>query len=99
MTAPGGSATRTGKQEMSPTIRIAETILLVGLTWLPGGAHVPFVPSGVAVVTGGYATAWNRVGGSRSYDYDWIVKHARLVIDTRNATANVKTGRKKIVKA
>jgi len=34
-----------------------------------------------------------------AYDYGWIVKHARLVLDTRNATANVKTGRKKIVKA
>jgi UDP-N-acetyl-D-glucosamine dehydrogenase len=34
-----------------------------------------------------------------AYDYDWIVKHARLVVDTRNATANVKTGRKKIIKA
>lgn len=33
------------------------------------------------------------------YDYDWIVKHAKLVVDTRNATGNVKTGRKKIVKA
>ncbi len=34
-----------------------------------------------------------------TYDYDWIVRHARLVVDTRNATANVKSGRKKIVKA
>ncbi len=34
-----------------------------------------------------------------SYDYDFIVRHARLVIDTRNATQNVKRGRKKIVKA
>ncbi len=34
-----------------------------------------------------------------SYDYDWIVKHAKLVLDTRNATATVKRGRKKIVKA
>ncbi len=34
-----------------------------------------------------------------AYDYDWIVKHARLVVDTRNATVNVKTSRKKIVKA
>jgi UDP-N-acetyl-D-glucosamine dehydrogenase len=33
------------------------------------------------------------------YDYKWIVKNARLVIDTRNACANVKTGRNKIVKA
>ncbi len=34
-----------------------------------------------------------------AYDYNWIVKHARLVVDTRNATAGVKTHRKKIVKA
>lgn len=33
------------------------------------------------------------------YDYSWIVENAQLVIDTRNATANVKKGRKKIVKA
>jgi UDP-N-acetyl-D-glucosamine dehydrogenase len=34
-----------------------------------------------------------------AYDYDWIVKHADLVVDTRNATAKVTAGRKKIVKA
>jgi UDP-N-acetyl-D-glucosamine dehydrogenase len=34
-----------------------------------------------------------------SYDYDWIVKQADLVVDTRNATRNVKTQRHKIVKA
>jgi len=34
-----------------------------------------------------------------SYDYDWIVRHAKLVVDTRNATAKVKRGRQKIVKA
>jgi UDP-N-acetyl-D-glucosamine dehydrogenase len=34
-----------------------------------------------------------------TYDYDWIVKHARLVVDTRNATARTKTGRRRIVKA
>ena len=33
------------------------------------------------------------------YDYDWIVKHSQLVIDTRNATANVKHHRSRIVKA
>lgn len=33
------------------------------------------------------------------YDYDWLVEKARLVIDTRNATDNVKKNRKKIVKA
>ena len=33
------------------------------------------------------------------YDYPWIVKHAQLVIDTRNATAGVRAQRGKIVKA
>ncbi|MDP6637004.1 MAG: nucleotide sugar dehydrogenase [Phycisphaerae bacterium] len=33
------------------------------------------------------------------YDYQFIVSNAKLVIDTRNATKNVKRGRKKIVKA
>ena len=33
------------------------------------------------------------------YDYDFIVKHASLVVDTRNATSGVVTGREKIIKA
>ena len=33
-----------------------------------------------------------------NYDYEMIVKHARLVVDTRNATKEVKNGRKKIVR-
>jgi UDP-N-acetyl-D-glucosamine dehydrogenase len=33
------------------------------------------------------------------YDYNWIVKNSKLVVDTRNATAPVRTGRSKIVKA
>jgi UDP-N-acetyl-D-glucosamine dehydrogenase len=32
------------------------------------------------------------------YDYDMIVKHAKLVVDTRNATKSIKNGRKKIIK-
>ena len=34
-----------------------------------------------------------------AYDYQFIVKNAQLVLDTRNATDKVRTGRKKIVKA
>ncbi len=33
------------------------------------------------------------------YDYTWIVRHAQLVVDSRNATAKVRAGRSKIVKA
>ena len=35
----------------------------------------------------------------RAYDYEWIVRQSRLVVDTRNATRNVTCGREKIVKA
>ena len=34
-----------------------------------------------------------------AYDYDFIVQHARLVVDTRNATRDVVEGREKIHKA
>jgi len=34
-----------------------------------------------------------------AYDYGWIVEHAKLVIDSRNATKDVSEGREKIVKA
>jgi UDP-N-acetyl-D-glucosamine dehydrogenase len=33
------------------------------------------------------------------YDYKWIVKNSKMIVDTRNATAKVKSGRSKIVKA
>ena len=33
------------------------------------------------------------------YDYEMIVKHARVVVDSRNATKNVVKGREKIWKA
>ena len=33
-----------------------------------------------------------------AYNYDWIVAHARLIVDTRNATKHVKEGREKIHK-
>ncbi len=33
------------------------------------------------------------------YDYDWIVEHSGLVIDTRNTTKDVKKNRERIVKA
>ncbi|MHC4714070.1 MAG: nucleotide sugar dehydrogenase [Planctomycetota bacterium] len=34
-----------------------------------------------------------------AYDYDWIVRHSQLILDTRNATRGVKEGREKIFKA
>jgi UDP-N-acetyl-D-glucosamine dehydrogenase len=34
-----------------------------------------------------------------AYDFDWIARHVSLLIDTRNATADVKNSRAKIIKA
>jgi UDP-N-acetyl-D-glucosamine dehydrogenase len=34
-----------------------------------------------------------------AYDWDFVVQHAPLVMDTRNACKAVKAGREKIVKA
>jgi len=34
-----------------------------------------------------------------AYDYDFIVKHSAMVLDTRNATKEVTAGRDKIFKA
>jgi UDP-N-acetyl-D-glucosamine dehydrogenase len=34
-----------------------------------------------------------------AYDPGFIVRHARLVVDTRNLTAGVREGREKVVKA
>ena len=34
-----------------------------------------------------------------TFDYDFIVRHAQLVVDTRNACTGVTTGREKIHKA
>jgi UDP-N-acetyl-D-glucosamine dehydrogenase len=34
-----------------------------------------------------------------TYDYEFIVEHSQLVVDTRNATGKVTFGREKIVKA
>jgi UDP-N-acetyl-D-glucosamine dehydrogenase len=33
-----------------------------------------------------------------SYDYDWILRHARKVLDTRNATRGVRHGADRIVR-
>lgn len=55
---------------------------------------VPLTPENIAkydVIL--IATAHDKVNYAR------VVKHARLVVDTRNATVNVKQGREKIVKA
>ena len=40
-------------------------------------------------------TRMSPLSDHNAYDYDWIVRHAKLVVDTRNATAAVKPNRAK----
>lgn len=39
------------------------------------------------------------ITGHSDYDYEWIVQNAQMILDTRNATRNVKNNRHKIIKA
>jgi UDP-N-acetyl-D-glucosamine dehydrogenase len=34
-----------------------------------------------------------------NYDYDWIVKNAKLVVDSRNATGAVRRASRNVIKA
>jgi UDP-N-acetyl-D-glucosamine dehydrogenase len=76
--------------------------------------HDPYIPTLPAMrrypqlrmnreeLTAGYLAAQDCVlivTDHAAYDYEWIVRHAQLVVDTRNATRNVTIGRDKIVKA
>jgi UDP-N-acetyl-D-glucosamine dehydrogenase len=70
---------------------------------LPKMRHYPDLPAmDSQQLTPSYLAAQDCVVISTdhsSYDYDFIVKHAKFVLDTRNATKNVKEGRQKIRKA
>jgi UDP-N-acetyl-D-glucosamine dehydrogenase len=69
---------------------------------LPKMRHYPQLSMSSEKLTEQYLAAQDCVliaTDHTAYDYPWIVKHARLVVDTRNATKNVTEGRQKIVKA
>ncbi len=94
----------------SPSIELIEMLRAHGATVHYNDPHVPRTPRQrehdlgmksrklTAKMLGGYDCVLIATGHS-AYDYAWIVKHARLIVDTRNATASVKTGRRKIVRA
>jgi UDP-N-acetyl-D-glucosamine dehydrogenase len=70
---------------------------------LPKMRHYPDLPSMESQpLTPSYLAAQDCVLISTdhsAYDYDFIVNHSKLVLDTRNSTKNVKDGREKIRKA
>jgi UDP-N-acetyl-D-glucosamine dehydrogenase len=61
--------------------------------------HMPLVSVPITEKNLSAADAVLIVTDHSTYDPAFIVKHSRLVVDTRNLTGNVKEGREKIVKA
>jgi UDP-N-acetyl-D-glucosamine dehydrogenase len=61
--------------------------------------HLKVAPVGLTEKTLAEQDAVVIVTDHSAYDYAWIVEHAKLVIDSRNATKGVEAGRDKIVKA
>src|SRR5271166_82140 len=95
----------------SPSFRLMELLLAGGAVLTYNDPHVPRLPKmrhyhvpdmTSCPLTPEYLAAQDAVliaTDHSAYDYDFIVEHARLVVDTRNATKKVAHGREKIVKA
>jgi len=70
---------------------------------LPNMRHYPELPAmNSQELTPDYLAAQDCVltaTDHSAYDYEFIVQHSALVLDTRNATKNIKEGRQKIRKA
>ncbi len=94
----------------SPTLKLIEILVKQGASVDYNDPSIPRLPTvrkyaydmESVELTPGNLASYDGVVISTDhsvYDYDLIVKHAQLVIDTRNATKNVKENRDKIVKA
>ena len=95
----------------SPSFKLMELLLERGAELSYNDPHIPSmpkmrhynVPAMESVdLTPGYLSSLDCVliaTDHSAYDYDAIVQHAKLVVDTRNATCHVKDGREKIRKA
>ena len=95
----------------SPSFVLLEGLIAQGAEVTYNDPHVPKLPSmrshdvpklASCELTPSYLASQDCVliaTNHSAYDYDFIVKHSPLVVDTRNATQNVSQGREKIVKA
>jgi UDP-N-acetyl-D-glucosamine dehydrogenase len=95
----------------SPSFRLMELLLSSGAEISYNDPYIPVLPTmrhyslpalTSQALTPEYVGAQDCVliaTDHSAYDYESIVQHARLVVDTRNATQQVSEGRAKIVKA
>jgi UDP-N-acetyl-D-glucosamine dehydrogenase len=90
----------------SPALKIIELLMQHGVKV---SYHDPFVPAlevdGVPLTSRPLTAATVRsvdcvliVADHSNIDYRWVVRHAKLVVDTRNATRDVNEDRDKIVR-
>ena len=95
----------------SPSFELMKLLLASGAELTYNDPHVPTLPSmrhyDLPAMASSELTPEFLAGQDcvliatdhSAYDYDFIVRNASLVVDTRNATASVKEGREKIWKA
>ena len=95
----------------SPSFKLMELLLQRGADLTYNDPHVPSLPKmrhydlpamESQELTPAYLNSLDCVliaTDHSAYDYEMIVQHAKLVIDTRNATAQVSQGRDRICKA
>ena len=95
----------------SPSFRLMELLLAAGAQVSYNDPHIPELPSmrhydvpdmTSQPLTPEWVSAQDCIliaTDHSVYDYSSIVEHAKLVVDSRNATKNVVKGREKIVKA
>ncbi|HYH69547.1 MAG TPA: nucleotide sugar dehydrogenase [Urbifossiella sp.] len=96
----------------SPSFELLDKLIGKGATLTYNDPHVPELPRmrhwpnlpalASQPITPEYLAAQDAVliaTDHTAYDYEQIVRHSRLVIDTRNATKGVKEGREKVVRA
>lgn len=95
----------------SPSFELAELLLKKGAIVSYNDPHIPALPKmrhypdlhlASQALSPEYLSAQDCVliaTDHSAYDYDMIVTHSQLVVDTRNATSRVVAGREKIVKA
>lgn len=95
----------------SPSFHLLDLLLERGVDFTYNDPHIPKLPKmrhhnvpamESQELTPEYLAAQDCVliaTDHTAYDYDFIVKHSKMILDTRNATKNVTSGREKIFKA
>ncbi|MDR3183201.1 MAG: nucleotide sugar dehydrogenase [Planctomycetaceae bacterium] len=96
----------------SPSFELIERLLAKGAVVTYNDPHIPHLPKmrhypkmpvmNSQELTAEFLSSQDCVliaTDHTKYDYEFIVKHSKLIVDSRNAAGKVKTGRSKIVKA